>query len=74
MRMDKLPALKQNSAISAASTGIAATLLIGGATVHRQFYVPNDVDSKTMPRINHEKAEAQRLRDTELIIIDVIFI
>ena len=63
--------LKSGSVIAAASTGIAALLLIGGATVHRQFYVPNDVDDDTPPKINFESAGAQKLRDVELIIIDV---
>lgn len=59
--------------ITAASTGIASLLLIGGATAHSQFYVPNDVDDKTTPRISYESVGAQRFRNAELIIIDVNF-
>lgn len=65
--------LERSKVISAASTGIAALLLIGGATVHRQFYVPNDVDHNTPLRVTHESVGAQRIRDADLIIIDVIF-
>ena len=61
------------SVISAASTGIAALLLIGGGTVHRQFSVPNDVDDLTPPRLSFESAGAKRLRDVDLLIIDVKF-
>ena len=62
-----------NRVISAASTGNASLLLIGGGTVHRQFFVPNDVDEKTSSRVSAESKTAQKLRDTELIVIDVAF-
>ena len=58
---------------ASASTGIAALLLIGGGTVHRTFNVPNDVDEKTQPRINAESKRAEQIRNTDLIIIDVIY-
>ena len=58
---------------ASASTGIAALLLIGGGTVHRNFNVPNDVDEKTQPRINAESKRAEQIRNTDLIIIDVIY-
>jgi hypothetical protein len=67
------PQLNKGSVLSAASTGIAALLLIGGGTVHRQFSVPNDVDDETAPRMGFQSAGARRLRAVELIVIDVIF-
>jgi len=66
--------LFSGSVISAASTGIAALLLIGGGTVHRQFSVPNDVDDDVHSKIGVETAGAKRLRDADLIIIDVFFV
>jgi hypothetical protein len=67
----ELAVLKRGSVISSATTGVAALLLIGGGTVHRQFFVPNDVDEDTAPRISYESSSADRLRAVELIIIDV---
>jgi hypothetical protein len=64
-------ALIRGSVISAASTGIAALLLIGGGTVHRQFFVPNDVDDTTQSKISFESPRGQQLRAAALIIIDV---
>lgn len=57
--------------VACATTGIAALLLIGGGTVHRQFRITNDVDKNTPPRISAESLDAERLRNAELIIIDV---
>jgi hypothetical protein len=58
--------------IASASTGIAALLLIGGGTVHRNFHVPNDINAKSAPNVAWESKDAIRLRSAELIIIDVM--
>lgn len=47
-------------------------LLFGGKTVHFAFYVPNNVDSKTQPRLARDYNCAAILRASELIIIDEI--
>jgi hypothetical protein len=65
-------ALQRGCVITAASTGIAGILLIGGGTVHSKFHVPNTVDSTTTPQVAYESAEANHLRAAELIIIDVL--
>jgi hypothetical protein len=64
--------LNRGSVITAASTGIAGILLIGGGTVHSKFHVPNTVDTTTTPQVSWESAEAIRFRNAELIIIDVV--
>jgi hypothetical protein len=64
-------AFSHATVITAASTGIAGILLIGGGTVHSKFHVPNTVDSKTTPQVAWESTEAIRLRGAELIVIDV---
>ena len=63
--------LNRGSVISAASTGIAALLLIGGGTVHRQFYVPKDLDDDTQPKVDAHSNTADYFRNVDLIIIDV---
>jgi hypothetical protein len=55
-----------------ASTGIASTLLISGATAHSTFWVPVNLKSDTPSRMDAEKYYAESLRGAELIIIDEI--
>ena len=60
-------------AIATAASGIAATLLAGGKTVHSMFKVPlNTARSDTLPtcNINRGTALACMLRDAKAIIID----
>uniref|UniRef100_A0A183CL31 ATP-dependent DNA helicase n=1 Tax=Globodera pallida TaxID=36090 RepID=A0A183CL31_GLOPA len=64
--------LNTGSVLASASTGIAALLLIGGATAHRLFSVPNDACDDTPPRLAFESAGANKLRSAELFIIDEI--
>ena len=73
MAVDTDNFLSKGKVSASASTGIAALLLIGGGTVHRNFNVPNDVDEKTQQRINAESKRAEQIRNTDLIIIDVIY-
>lgn len=68
---DFQPQLNRGSVISCATTGIAALLLIGGGTVHRQLRVPNEIDSQTPSRIAAHTNDAERLRKANLIVIDV---
>ena len=55
-----------------ASTGIAATVLDGGTTLHSAFWVPPDVNSETPPMVDAHKDYAQRIRETRCIIVDEI--
>jgi hypothetical protein len=55
-----------------ASTGIAATLLINGATVHSSFWVPINIKKDSKPKIDAQKEYAQKIRDAAFIIIDEV--
>lgn len=57
---------------SCATTGIASTLLIGGATAHSTFWVPVNLQANTTPKMDAEKYYAENLRKAELLIIDEI--
>jgi hypothetical protein len=56
--------------IPTAATGIASTLMTGGSTAHSAFCIPTDIDHNTPPRIEAHGPLAQRLKETDLIIID----
>jgi hypothetical protein len=56
--------------VPTAATGIASTLMTGGATAHSALCIPTDVDHNTPSRIDAHGALAQRLKETDLIIID----
>uniref|UniRef100_A0A915E1L3 ATP-dependent DNA helicase n=1 Tax=Ditylenchus dipsaci TaxID=166011 RepID=A0A915E1L3_9BILA len=57
---------------STATTGIAATLLINGGTLHSALRIGEDVDENAQPNINFESEYAKKLRDTRLFIIDEV--
>lgn len=56
--------------IPTASTGIASTLMLGGATAHSSLWIPTDVDHDTPSRLDAHSALAQKLKSADLIIID----
>ena len=55
-----------------ASTGIAAELLLDGATVHRRLCRQKNVDSTTQPNIEYQSQSAEMLRKIHGIIIDEV--
>ena len=55
-----------------AITGIAATLLQGGRTVHSGFSLPVPLDETSVSRIKETSPEATKIRNAKLIIIDEI--
>jgi hypothetical protein len=61
------------SVIPTASTGIASTLMIGGATTHSSLWIPTDVDYDTLSRLDAHSTLAQRIKSADLIIIDEFF-
>ncbi len=64
---------REEIAIATVASGIAATLLAGGKTVHSMFKVPrNTARFDTLPtcNINRGTALARMLRDAKAIIID----
>ena len=63
---------KGNIALCAATSGIAATLLSGGATAHSMFKIPLDLQRQEMPRCNISKQSelAKVLKLTSLIVWD----
>lgn len=63
---------KKLRVLPCATTGIAAELLIEGATVHRRFGIPNNVKNDTSPRLARHSNYAQLLDAAQLIIIDEV--
>lgn len=55
-----------------ASTGIAATVLIGGKTLHSSFWIPIEVDEDTPSKISVHADYAIPIKEAELVIIDEI--
>jgi ATP-dependent DNA helicase PIF1 len=55
-----------------ATTGIAATLLIEGSTVHRRFNVPIDVQSDTPPKMDRHSNYAALINAAQVIVIDEV--
>jgi hypothetical protein len=55
-----------------ATTGIAATLLFEGATMHSHIRIPLDVNESTVPPIDYESHVAAILRCLEVLIIDEV--
>jgi len=55
-----------------ATTGIAATLLKGGRTVHSGFKLPVPLNETSVSFIKHNSKEAESFRNAVLIIIDEI--
>ena len=56
--------------LTVAHTGIAATLLINGTTVHRQFGVPVNTTEDSQCVIDHESDLEQTLLHANVIIWD----
>lgn len=63
---------QQKVVIATASSGIAATLLTGGRTLHATFKIPLDVHMKDMPTCNIKKgtALAKVINECSAIIVD----
>ena len=61
---------KGKNVISVAWTGIAATLLIEGRTVHSIFQLPLELNEKTTSNMTLNSKKAKVLRDADLIIWD----
>jgi ATP-dependent DNA helicase PIF1 len=55
-----------------ASTGIAATLLIDGMTLHMKLRINNDVESDTLPTVDYESPFAEVLRQCEVLVVDEV--
>jgi hypothetical protein len=61
---------KHKIAIAIATTGIAASLLQGGATAHSTFKIPIDATDKSTCRIPKDSGLAKMIQRASLIIID----
>lgn len=57
-------------ALAVASSGIAATLLTGGRTVHSSFKVPTNLANSTSCSISKQSGLAKLIKKCELIIWD----
>ena len=62
--------MKEQLVVATAASGIAATMLHNGRTVHNQFKVPINITTESMCNISKQSKMASFLRDVLLIIID----
>jgi hypothetical protein len=65
---------KRRYSLPMASTGIAATLIFNGATIHSTFCIPADrqIDANFFPHIGPLSLKYAKLKMTELIVIDEV--
>ncbi|PAV86040.1 hypothetical protein WR25_26520 isoform B [Diploscapter pachys] len=61
---------KGKNVTTVAHTGIAATLLQGGKTVHRTFGVPVNIDEQGACQLDFGSNAAQEINDTDILIWD----
>ena len=61
---------KGDIAVAMATSGIAATLLPGGGTVHTKMKVPIDINEKTMCNFADNSPTADLVKKAKLMIID----
>ncbi|XP_035232079.1 ATP-dependent DNA helicase pif1-like, partial [Stegodyphus dumicola] len=61
---------KQISVLSAATTGVAANLLLDGKTIHSLFGLPIPLNETSVSNIKLNTDKAKLLREAKLIIID----
>ena len=61
---------KKKKVVSVACTGIAATLLIEGRTVHSTFQLPLDLNETSPSNMTLNSKKAVVLREADLIIWD----
>ena len=64
--------LQGKKVIVVASSGVAATLLIDGATAHSTFKIPLDITSTSTCNVSVETALARKFLDADVIIWDEI--
>ena len=66
--------LRQNgqSVSMSATSGVAATVLKGGRTVHSTFALPLKLHHQSTSHINMGSVSAQKLRETSLFVIDEV--
>ncbi len=56
--------------ITVAHTGIAATLLLNGTTVHRRFAIPVGTDSEQTCQVEPDSELEKKIREAEIVIWD----
>jgi hypothetical protein len=63
---------RSNTVLPFATTGIAATLLAGGRTIHSGFKLPVPLDERSVSSMRAGTTNANNLRDASLILMDEI--